>query len=480
MTTRRDHDAFSNLRENRTGGEMVHYFRHSARAAAFSLFVLQTASAQNQEVKREGKKAWTFLFYINADNNLETSGYNDIREMEKIGSSRDVNLVVQFDGINPIGTRRFLVEKNTKPYRTKNDCEESNPYIFPWGTDAAPMDCDHNPRHTFHSKVLEDLPEQDMGDPKTFIDFVEWGMKNYPAENYMVLLWNHGSGWDIERTGNQKGLLFDDTSGHSLRTNQVRDALRTIKQDTQNRISILAFDACLMAMYEVATSLQDDVDYLVASEETIPSGGFAYDDFLQALYERHLKDSKAVLSDLISSYQKSYSGGSQGFQAVTLSVIDLSKLNAVTEKLNEWVKKIQSASDVNYPSRIRAAIDKTLAYGENDYKDLGHYLYQVMAELFPDAPLNSDEEPSYIYTAAEKEIQTATDEIHAAIADAVIMKFNSTRYQSGTGLSIYLPSANGMYNSWTVPASKRRQAYLELDWAKKGGWPKFLDYAYSR
>ena len=35
-----------------------------------------------------------------------------------------------------------------------------------------------------------------MGDALTFYRFLEWGMKNYPAEKYMIFIGGHGSGWE--------------------------------------------------------------------------------------------------------------------------------------------------------------------------------------------------------------------------------------------------------------------------------------------
>jgi len=42
---------------------------------------------------------WTVMVYLDADNNLESAGINDINEMEIVGSSDDVNVVVQVDRI---------------------------------------------------------------------------------------------------------------------------------------------------------------------------------------------------------------------------------------------------------------------------------------------------------------------------------------------------------------------------------------------
>jgi hypothetical protein len=42
---------------------------------------------------------WTVMIYLDADNNLESAGINDINEMEMVGSTTDVNIVVQVDRI---------------------------------------------------------------------------------------------------------------------------------------------------------------------------------------------------------------------------------------------------------------------------------------------------------------------------------------------------------------------------------------------
>ncbi|MCK5560112.1 MAG: hypothetical protein KAJ51_05940, partial [Thermoplasmata archaeon] len=47
--------------------------------------------------KASTQKKWTVMVYMAADNNLETYGVQDMNEMESVGSSSDVNLLVQFD-----------------------------------------------------------------------------------------------------------------------------------------------------------------------------------------------------------------------------------------------------------------------------------------------------------------------------------------------------------------------------------------------
>jgi len=113
---------------------------------------------------------WTVMVYMNADNDLERFGVRDFLEMSKVGSTQDVNILVQMDRTpgyteeygNWTQTLRFKVEKNMTPTK-----EES----------------------------LSDIGEANMGEPSVLKNFIDWGKQNYPAENYILVIWDHGDGW---------------------------------------------------------------------------------------------------------------------------------------------------------------------------------------------------------------------------------------------------------------------------------------------
>ncbi len=102
---------------------------------------------------------WTFMVYMAGDNNLSDAGDTDMDEMCKVGSSPDVNILVQFDNEGNFGTRRFLVQKSARD-------------------------------------VLQSLGETDSGDPNVLLDFISWVKSCYPARRYALILWNHGGGWE--------------------------------------------------------------------------------------------------------------------------------------------------------------------------------------------------------------------------------------------------------------------------------------------
>ncbi|MCX7806940.1 MAG: clostripain-related cysteine peptidase, partial [Planctomycetota bacterium] len=141
------------------------------------------ARASRSTRTSERRAAWTFMVYMGADNNLEWAGIEDFLEMASVGSTADVNIVVQFDRTPCFDTRyknwslanRFHIGAGMEPYPK---CA-----VADWGDGRGAR-------------------EVNMGDPRNLTDFVKWAAENFPAERYALVLWNHGGGWRVrsERT----------------------------------------------------------------------------------------------------------------------------------------------------------------------------------------------------------------------------------------------------------------------------------------
>ena len=104
------------------------------------------------------------MVYLCGDNNLESSAVIDLREMKSVGTTAGLNVVAQFDRYhNGMPTRRYLLRRGT----------------------------------SLRSDVVgPDLGETNTGDPQILIDFATWAIAEYPATHYLLVVWNHGQGWD--------------------------------------------------------------------------------------------------------------------------------------------------------------------------------------------------------------------------------------------------------------------------------------------
>ena len=154
--------------------------------------------------------------------------------------------------------------------------------------------------------------KRSMVDPDTLSDFIQFSAREFPADRYMLILWDHGGG-SLTAFGYDE--LFP---GDSMSLDEIDSALKKggVKFD------IIGFDACLMATLETALVAGQYGDYLLASEAVEPGTGWYYTNWLSALSADPAMDSLDLGKAIIDDYVK-MSGNSQ----TTLSLADLAELN---------------------------------------------------------------------------------------------------------------------------------------------------------
>jgi hypothetical protein len=269
---------------------------------------------------------WTFMVYLDGDNDLETHAITDFLEMASVGSdTATVNILVLFDRIRGyssaygdwVGARRGRVDPDDVPDTT-------------WGIS---------------------LGEVNMGDPQTLIDFVEWGMQNHPADRYAVVFWDHGSGW--HKTAKEDSIPFknvcgDDTDGDVLLMQEVRNALQTIEADEQQP-DLLGFDACLMSMVEVAYEIRQLADVMVASERIIPYEGWPYDTILGDLKASPAMSAAQLGSAIVSRYYQSH------VDHETLAAIQLAAMDDVATRTDLLALRLRNDWNSNVGACLTAA-----------------------------------------------------------------------------------------------------------------------------
>ena len=273
--------------------------------AVILLFLLlpSQTSAQNAD--------WTFMVYMAADNDLEPAGITDFLEMSSAGSDNDVKIITLFDRHNGHSTsyddwtdaRRGIINAGDVPDTL-------------WG---------------------ESIGEVNMGDPNTLITFVQWGMGNYPADKYALILWDHGSGW--HKITREDSLIFKavcgDDTGDYLMMAELRNALNTIETNLQEP-DLVGFDACLMGMIEVAYEIRQHSSVMVGSEKSEPNNGWPYDTILPDLKADSDMSARSLGSTIVTRYYQSF-GNSQ-----ILSAINLNSVASLVEKTNSFVQTLRN------------------------------------------------------------------------------------------------------------------------------------------
>ncbi|MBI5453672.1 MAG: hypothetical protein HY956_03500, partial [Deltaproteobacteria bacterium] len=219
-------------------------------------------------------RSWTYMVYMGADNNLSESALEDLNEMEMAGSTSGVAVIVQAEfnrnystGV-PADTRRIYVQKDND--ETRANLEGAS------------------------------IGNVDMADPATLAEFIRWAASEYPADNYALVIWDHGAGWKAKAVA--RGAVQDDTSGTFM---SLPDLARGVR-DSGVGLSVMDFDACLMAMYEVAYEFAGLVDYMVFSEANEPADGDPYDAILAGLIADPSMSGRELATASVNEYADFY------------------------------------------------------------------------------------------------------------------------------------------------------------------------------
>ncbi len=372
---------------------------------------------------RVPEKEWTFLVYLNGHNSLDSFGLMNMKQMEQVGSTDKVNVVVQWASNQNKNTERILVQKSTNPNQVT-------------------------------SPIVEALPPVDMGDAKELDKFLEWGARNYPAKHYFVNVWNHGNGWHIVNGAVKaiKGMRptdisYDDNTGHHITTEELGQSMKTFARVIGHKVDVYGSDACLMAMAEVAGEMMDSVDYFVGSEEVEPGEGWPYTTFLTKWNALTSLAPREVAKLLSKDYLAAYSGGVYGRKAVTMSAMDLNEMpnfNKAMQSLSSELMRM-NAGDVK---KTLSTADATQSFTLGDYKDLGDFLGRMGKQT----------------TVSSQ--QAALSGVKAAMSKLVISNDASSSFHAG-GIAFWLPTSSYEMGSYG-------DRYRGLVFAKATGWGEFL------
>lgn len=295
---------------------------------------------------------WTYAVYMAGDNNLALSALKDLMEMEMIGSSSNVNIVVQAEfGEN------YLYYYGLIPILPEDVGLKS------WETSRFKIIRDKDPDVIDSPQTV--IGDKDMASPQTLADFIRWAKTNFPAEHYVLVLWNHGSGWE--------GVLQDESSEHYMNMQELKTAL----QSAGEHFDIIDFDACLMAMYEVAYAVKDYADYMVASEHTEPGDGNPYDLILASLSLNPQMSPSELAKNIVSFYMNYYR--TTGEESVTRSAIDLSRFGQFDNLVGE-IANLLSSDLESERAKIEQARDSAQSYYSSpNHKDFHNFLSKLVS-----------------------------------------------------------------------------------------------------
>ena len=430
-------------------------------------------AAAHDTAPQEAK--WTFMVFLNAKNNLEPYAFDNFSQMAKVGSTPDVNVVVEFG----------------RPMR------HYTPATLPEGqwSKTLRFHVKKGDRATEESAVM-DLGKVDMGSGDALADFVKWSMQTYPAAHYALVIWDHGQGWrfftavtlhepaqlkaykglredladqvkiedrvslplDEVVHGTVRYVSIDEDTGNKLYNRDIADSLRKLGKD---KLDVIGFDACLMSMVETGYALRDVARVMAASQELEPGDGWDYERVLSQLTLHPDMDEKAVGKVIVDAYQQAYQGVPR--TATTMAATDLGALGGLADSVSAFSDELARSikTDLETIKKSRAAcLTYAPGYGL-PYIDLERFADQV-------ATATGDEE-------LKKKARAVSD----AVAKAVYANYASPSRQGkfgSRGLSIYFPASKAAYDlDPDKDGYSQANTYFPVEFVQKQRWVLFLN-----
>ena len=264
---------------------------------------------------------------------------------------------------------------------------------------------------------LENLPDADMGSTGTLTNFLRYGAENYPADHRVFVFWDHGG-------GSAAGVCADERTENMLRLNDIRQAFSDVYGEHPNAppYELVGFDACLMASYETAASLEGYTRYMVASEEVEPGNGWNYDAWISALGDNAAMGGAGLGSVICDTYLAGCREEDTEEEA-TLSVIDLGRLPQLRAAYGTYSRDVlRHAADLS--PAFFAALDRAAQRAENYGGNTREMGYANMVDLAGLAQETAHEIPS-------------ADALVRAVKEACIYKVHGDYRRRGGGISSY-------------------------------------------
>jgi hypothetical protein len=439
---------------------------------------------------------WTVMVYVAADNNLEPNSIINLMEMAEIGSTPDVNIVVQitrppdYKGFYGEwgGTRRFLVTKSDGGL-SSGDFQISptrfaayvNAIAANSGlttdqvsqiTRASPPDQEkvalqlsvpvieaQAPLSPLQLADVQDLGTQvNSADGATLADFGTWSAQTYPADHYGLIMWDHGGGWSM--------IASDDTLGPAgISMPAFSQALTTITGATGQKFDFIGFDACLMAQLPVAVTIQPYADYQVAAEELVPGFGWDYTPPLKALVANPSLSVPDFGKAEVDAFNTLYTGtAKKAAQSFDMGVLDLSKVDGVTKALSDFDLAVKGAkdNDLKAISTARGNAQQFAGIGEDPQTqasiasiDLADFM-RLMSSL-----------------SGDDAVKLAAKNVIQAVGQTVLYHKSSSSLPRANGLSIFFPSDSDTFSA--ADGIRYRTEYADT----LSTWQDFLDTFYG-
>ena len=291
---------------------------------------------------------------INIKGNYSKNGINNVKRVFMIymvGSNLESEIGLASSDIDGLNSNKFNFEDNkivlisggtTTWYNNYMDTSETS--IFEYTKNGI--------------KKVKKQPKQNLGKEETLKNYLNYVYKNYDADEYSLIFWNHGAGI----FGNE----FDDLyNGDGITLQEMNNALKN-SPFNKNKLELVIFRTCLAGNLETANIIKKYSKYMLASEEI--TNGVASTSVFEFLNDVDSEDytydiAKGFVENykkIFKSYCSKYGYENDSCVNITYSLLDLNNIDSLNKQLNTFFKKTKNKIKTKYNdlAKIRSNMDQ--------------------------------------------------------------------------------------------------------------------------
>ena len=354
---------------------------------------------------------------------------------------RKITVMVYMCGSNLESSYGSASKDIDEMLKAKTDPKETGLLIMTGGSNTNAGDFS-----TSSARILEigagrkrsvcEFESMNMGEQNTLARFIRYCVENRPAEQYALILWDHGG-------GPLEGVCWDETHNmDNLSLSELTGALDDA--DLEKKLSWIGFDACLMSSLEVAGQLEPYAEYMIASQETEPDFGWDY-SFLTDIG----KDSNGAETGrrIVDSF---FSGHENYRSVLTMACTKLSAIPDVINALDPIFRPLSKRLDKEHFQTLSGIRMSTAGFGR----------------AAPEMPATGYDLVDVRDLVSRMGDTDNTKDFLDLLDQAVV--YNRSNQENTGGLTLYHPYFNKInyIDKWknnylNLPFSKGYQSYLD-------------------
>ena len=226
------------------------------------------------------EREWTIMYYMAADNNLESDALNDLNVLETFNfDDKNISTLCLIDRSeghdetngNWVGTRLYEVSKDIDGENSilvSNECESDT-----------------------LSLKKEISTKLNMTDGKNLTKFLDFCFINYPAKKYALMLWGHSGGF--------KTMFVDDSAKETMPLVELKNSIQNSFENTSiKNLDLICFDSAFSCNMETIWELRNVTQNVLASVDMRNIDGLDYKSIFSQ-YFNYQSDSIDLLDSFL-------------------------------------------------------------------------------------------------------------------------------------------------------------------------------------